>query len=760
MILELMSARPDSAPEDAVRPQDRRRWWEAGVMAVTTVAVLSYALFEARLPQVGDTNGFGTDAMLVLLININLILLVLLVFLVGRHLFKLVLDRRRGVLGSHLRTRLVVAFVAIALLPATLMFIVAQTFTTNSIDRWFNREVERAIKGSLDVANAYYQGVAATSLGFATRIAQQVADEPALLERGNKGRLKTTITARRMEYQLDLVEVFTGGRRRARSRNPAVSRGIGTSWSKVVQDAAMGTSGTVVDTLVNRDVVRAAVPIVRDQSNIGAVVVAIRVPARVVRERESISRSFSEYLSLKIQRRPIRTAYTITLVLATLVVVFAAIWVGFYVSRGITQPIERLAEGTRVVAQGDLDHRIAGGGDDEIGTLVRGFNSMTRELKAGRMEREERRRYLEIVLANVTAGVISTDAPGTVTTVNPAALVMLGAPADALLGHGLLEALATLGHEPLRELVAELQPEAAATARTEPVEGHVTVQRRGGVVTLFVTGTRLVDGDGTLQGLVVFLEDVTQLLRIERMEAWREVARRIAHEIKNPLTPIQLSAQRLRRRFGPRLRDEGTVFDDCTRTIIQEVETLKTLVNEFATFARMPAAPHVLQDVHPMIDEAVVLFREAHPDVRFSVTRGPDVPDVEIDRSGMKRALVNVLDNAVAAVQALPADEPRHIDVTTSHDRDFGVLRIEISDNGPGVAADVRDRVFEPYVSTKTEGTGLGLAIVSAILADHKGFVRLRENLPRGSRFVLEIPVRSVTTPQLGRGSQRAYGTA
>jgi two-component system nitrogen regulation sensor histidine kinase NtrY len=376
------------------------------------------------------------------------------------------------------------------------------------------------------------------------------------------------------------------------------------------------------------------------------------------------------------------------------------------------------------------------------------------------MEREERRRYLEIVLANVTAGVISTDAPGTVTTVNPAALVMLGAPADALLGHGLLEALATLGHEPLRELVAELQPEAAATARTEPVEGHVTVQRRGGVVTLFVTGTRLVDGDGTLQGLVVFLEDVTQLLRIERMEAWREVARRIAHEIKNPLTPIQLSAQRLRRRFGPRLRDEGTVFDDCTRTIIQEVETLKTLVNEFATFARMPAAPHVLQDVHPMIDEAVVLFREAHPDVRFSVTRGPDVPDVEIDRSGMKRALVNVLDNAVAAVQALPADEPRHIDVTTSHDRDFGVLRIEISDNGPGVAADVRDRVFEPYVSTKTEGTGLGLAIVSAILADHKGFVRLRENLPRGSRFVLEIPVRSVTTPQLGRGSQRAYGTA
>ena len=755
-----MSARPDSAPQEAVRPQDRRRWWEAGVMAVTTIAVLSYALFEARLPQVGDASSFGTDAMLVLLININLILLVLLVFLVGRHLFKLVLDRRRGALGSHLRTRLVVAFVTIALLPATLMFIVAQTFTTNSIDRWFNREVERAIKGSLDVAHAYYQGVAATSLGFAKRIAQQLADDPTLLARREKGRLKVTLTARRLEYQLDLVEVFTGGRRAARSRNPAVARGIGTSWSKIVQEAAMGTPGTVVDTLVNRDVVRAAVPIVREGTIIGAVVVATRVPARVVREREGIGRSFSEYLNLKIQRRPIRTAYTITLVLATLVVLFAAIWVGFYVSRGITVPIERLAEGTRVVAQGNLDHRIEGGGDDEIGTLVRAFNSMTRDLKAGRMEREERRRYLEIVLANVTAGVISTDAAGTVTTVNPAAVAMLGVSPEELLGYGLREALTTPGHEELRELVAELQPDDASSARTEPVEGHVTVERHGGVVTLFVTGTRLVDEGGELQGLVVFLEDVTHLLRVERMEAWREVARRIAHEIKNPLTPIQLSAQRLRRRFGPKLRDEGTVFDDCTRTIIQEVETLKTLVNEFATFARMPAAPHVLQDVHPVIDEALVLFREAHPDIRFSVTRGRDVPQVEIDRTGVKRALVNVLDNAVAAVQALPPAEVRHVEVGTSHDRALGVLRVEICDNGAGVSVDVRDRVFEPYVSTKVEGTGLGLAIVSAILADHKGFVRLRENLPRGSRFVLEFPVRSVTTPQLGRGTHRAYGTA
>jgi two-component system nitrogen regulation sensor histidine kinase NtrY len=382
---------------------------------------------------------------------------------------------------------------------------------------------------------------------------------------------------------------------------------------------------------------------------------------------------------------------------------------------------------------------------------------MTRELKHQRdalvtanEQLLERRHFMEAVLSGVSAGVIGLDSQDRITLVSRAAGNLLGLAESDVVGKKLKDIIPAFG------VIADKDDEHSLKGRSlEEVTLTVGDEER----TFAVMVTRERDSGGDV-GSVVTFDDVTDLVVAQRTAAWADVARRIAHEIKNPLTPIQLSAQRLRRRFGPRLRDEGTVFDDCTRTIIQEVETLKTLVNEFATFARMPAAPHVLQDVHPMIDEAVVLFREAHPDVRFSVTRGPDVPDVEIDRSGMKRALVNVLDNAVAAVQALPADEPRHIDVTTSHDRDFGVLRIEISDNGPGVAADVRDRVFEPYVSTKTEGTGLGLAIVSAILADHKGFVRLRENLPRGSRFVLEIPVRSVTTPQLGRGSQRAYGTA
>jgi two-component system nitrogen regulation sensor histidine kinase NtrY len=256
---------------------------------------------------------------------------------------------------------------------------------------------------------------------------------------------------------------------------------------------------------------------------------------------------------------------------------------------------------------------------------------------------------------------------------------------------------------------------------------------------------------------VLFLEDVTHLLRVERMEAWREVARRIAHEIKNPLTPIQLSAQRLRRRYGARLRDDGTVFDESTRTIIQQVETLKAMVNEFANFARMPSADHVAVDLNPLVEEVLVLYREAHPDIRFAFAPAPVLPEVEIDRDGVRRALINILDNAVAALATLAADEPRALEVQTSHDVSLGVVRVEIADNGPGVSAEARLRMFEPYFSTKPEGTGLGLAIVSAIMADHKGFVRVRDNHPRGTRFVLEFPVRRAQS--VARAPRGAYGT-
>jgi two-component system nitrogen regulation sensor histidine kinase NtrY len=775
-----MPGRPDPPPARARTPEERRRRREGWIILATALAVVGFVLFETRLPQSTRTSSAGIDAVLVGLINLNLILLVLLVFLVGRNIVKLLFERRRGIMGSHLRTRLVGAFVAIALLPATFLFLVALVFVGNSIEKWFNGQVENSLEGSLEVAHAYYQDLAGSALGFARRLAAQVSNE-GLLTSGRQDALTKFLDQRRTEYQLDVLEVFGRGQVRGRSRRSDLPTQVGLQpGSELLRRVAAGDEATAVDPVGEADMIRAAVPIMTDGRRMGVVVVGSYVPRSVVKRREEIDRAFGEYLRLKIQRRPIQTSYAITLALVTLVVLFSATWVGFYMARGITVPIQRLAEGTRAVAQGDLDHRIEGEGEDEIGTLVRAFNSMTGDLKQSRTEIESRRRYLEILLANITAGVISVDAEGRITTMNRAAESLLGTTAPASVGRQVEAVFADDAYADVCQLAAQLgsvEPVAPTYAVTvgapvclidgpagrAPVERQMKLARDGREVALLLTGTRLLDESGSPQGFVLFLEDVTHLLRVQRMEAWREVARRIAHEIKNPLTPIQLSAQRLRRRYGAQLRDGGAVFDECTRTIVQQVDELKALVNEFATFARMPAAEHVPQDLNALVEEALVLFREGHRDINFTFRPDAALPVLEVDREGLKRAVINVLDNAVAAcARGGPRVSGEHgqVELGTAYSPGLDVIRLEIADNGPGMTAEVKARLFEPYFSTKPEGTGLGLAIVSAIVADHNGFIRVRDNVPRGSRFVMEFPVRRKTVELAVETRHGAYGNA
>jgi two-component system nitrogen regulation sensor histidine kinase NtrY len=759
-----MRERSESAPAGETQAVGHRRWREGWIILATGLAVVLLTIVETRPPQVSESGSTWSDAVIIALTTLNLILLVLLIFLVGRNIVKLVLDRRQRILGSHLRVRLVVAFFAITLLPTTLLFVTAQVLMGNSIERVFDGEVERALEGSLDVANAYYEDLAADSLGFARKTAAQlVAHE--LLAPERRARLKEFLAARRDDYQADLIEVFADGQSLARARRPDITAGkLGVEpFDELVQQAMTGRERTKVEVAGESDIVRAATPVTVNGVVKGVVVVDALLPKSVMKQREAIDGSFRSYLNLKVQRRPITTNYTIMLLLVTAVVIFSATWVAFYVARGITVPIQRLAEGTRAVAQGDLDQRIPGEGDDEIGTLVTAFNHMTADLQRGRTELDARRRYLEIVLANITAGVVSTDATGCITTMNRAAAGLLGVSVAASIGRRLAEVFAAPAHAEVRQMVADLVHDDTAMPPYASVERHLELARDGREVAVLLTGTRLIDEAGTPQGVVLFLEDVTHLLRVERMEAWREVARRIAHEIKNPLTPIQLAAQRLRRRYGQHVHDGGVVFDECTRTIIQQVDELKTLVNEFSTFARMPAAEHTAQDLNALVEETLVLFREAHREVHFEFGHGADLPVLELDREGVKRALINILDNAVAACMARgdwgEGERPR-VELGTWHDPALGMVRLEIADNGVGMTAEVRARIFEPYFSTKSEGTGLGMAIVSAIVADHSGFIRVRDNHPRGSRFILEFPVRRQAAQLAARARYGAYGQA
>jgi two-component system nitrogen regulation sensor histidine kinase NtrY len=380
------------------------------------------------------------------------------------------------------------------------------------------------------------------------------------------------------------------------------------------------------------------------------------------------------------------------------------------------------------VAQGNWDYRIEGGRDDEIGVLMQSFNQMTGDLKQIKLELERRGTVVETLLANIGAGVVSVDPAGKITTWNKAAEQFLGVPSERAVGRRYQEVF----HD---ETLREIRGIVDSVMDRETVERELRLALPNGLRTLMVNAATLRDDDGSILGVMLFLEDITQIQKVQRMEAWREVARRIAHEIKNPLTPIQLSAERLRKRYAKMLQGDGAILDKCTTTIIQQVDELKKLVNEFSQFARLPTAQLVSSDLNEIVREALFLFKEGHDGVQFQFN-GAIIPPLELDREQIKRVLLNLLDNAVAAVGG-----NGEVRLSTRHDPVRAVVTLEITDDGCGLAPEIRTRIFEPYFSTKENGTGLGLTIVRQIIEDHRGYIRVWPNDPKGTRFTIEFPV-------------------
>jgi len=724
---------PPDLPPDEVR----RRRREAVLIGITAVAFVVFAVFQARLPDVRENAPQSSNIVFFLLINLNLILLVLLVFLVARNLVKLLFERRQGILGARLRTRLVLAFACLSLFPTALLFVVAQGFFGNVIEDWFTRRVRTAVDGAVLVAQRYYQRAGDDALHFGTRLAREI-EQRGLLAGDRRVELADFIAAERVVLKVDAIEVLSPTESLTSSSSQALAqRGMPLPRVDVRAVFAAGQEFARTLKLGRGDVVVGGVPI-RDPSGavVGLITVGLYVPHDVSVAARRTVRADEEYRQLSILKQPIRNSYTLTFVLITLVVLFSATWFGFFFAKGITVPIQRLGEGMRAVAQGNLDYRAAAGGDEEIGTLVTSFNRMTGDLKTIHSALEERHRYIASILENITAGVVSLDAAGVVATVNPAAASMLGIRSDEVCGRSAREVFGRPDLRPVGDLIERIR--AGLRDRAEQQFKFAGGPRP---LTAWVTVTALSDETGASLGVILFFEDVTFLLRVERMEAWREVARRIAHEIKNPLTPIQLSAQRLRKRYAAALAGEdAALFDECTRTIIGQVEQLKRLVNEFSTFARLPAVEVAPHDLKAVVEDALVLYREGHRDITFELRADAELPPVDIDPDAIKRATINLLDNAVYACR--DAAGGGRVRISLAHDPDMGVVRLEVADNGPGMTPDVQARVFEPYFSTKKDGTGLGLAIVSAIVADHHAYVRVRDNTPHGACVVIEFPLR------------------
>ena len=718
----------------ALSPEARRRRNELVIIGIISVLILIFTTIELKFPQIGGKIPVANNIIIFSLININIILILLLIFLVIRNLVKLIFERKRKVLGAKLRTKLVVAFVSLSLVPTILLFFVAGAFITNSVEHWFSAQVEQSLQGSLEVAQTYYRDFANSTVSTGQQIGKSLSRQ--CFQKGSRemSSLREQLEARRQEHHLSTLGIFLK-EGDAIGVEDSMLGPVSLNLPKDLLQA--GFSGKEVSRILSvgeGEVITGIAPVFNssDGGEVVAIVIASHfIPKSLTVKMREISQAFVEYKQLKILKKPIKFSYMMALLMVTLLIVFSATWFGFHLAKDITVPIKDLAEATDRIASGDLNFRIQMKAADEIGMLVQSFNQMTGDLQVSRSELEQRKKYMEIVLKNVAAGVISIDEKENVTTINTSAEQMLQIKGDTVLEKSFSEVLPKEYVGQIERLLNELK-----SSRKDSIERQVIVNLEGKSLSLLINLTALRDEEGKPLGVVAVFDDLTQLIKAQRMAAWREVARRIAHEIKNPLTPIQLSAQRLRKRYLDRLQPDGTVFDECTRTIVKQVEELKGMVNEFSNFARMPAAQPTPNQLNEIIQESLVLFHATQKPIRFEFFPN-ELPVVNVDRDQMKRVMINLIKNSLTAIE-----NEGTIRIQTSYDPRLQTVRLEVSDDGCGIPDEDKGRLFEPYFSTKKTGTGLGLTIVNAIVADHNGYIRVRDNKPKGTTFLIEIPVR------------------
>lgn len=729
------------APEKNLLKRKRKRH-ERLLMGVAILVILGLTVLQSRVVNLGEDVPEAWGLLIFLLTNFNIILLFLLLVLVLRNLYKIFFEEKQ-VFSGNLRTKLVVAFISLSLVPAVLLFYSGIQFIATGHDYWFDENVERSLVDSL-VLGQYLSDVSERfTYDFGDRIKQGLVQD-RLYRENARPKLEKFLAEKRREYHLFLIKVLTpNGEPVATSKGPEVVSDPKPLPQRLFQEAAeKNQPRSWVDAKPNRDLIRVVWPLtVKGEGLAGFLVVGYQTAAPIKEKMQAVDKGLKRYLELKKLHDPIRVSQYIALTIVALLSIFVSTWIGFHLAKSITGPIMELAQATDRISHGDYDFAIdVKTKKGEIATLVSSFNRMTRDLKAGEtklvqsnLELDKRRRYMETVLQNIAAGVISISGDGLVTTVNNSAEEILQIRADDILGRPYTNLLAPEQRDFLEDMLKSTKTSPKGSA-----EKQTRIKIAGKGISLNINLTQLKDEDGHDLGLVMVLDDLSDLEKAQRMAAWREVARRIAHEIKNPLTPIQLSTQRLRKRYEGKIEEGDQLFDECTLMIIRQVDELKRLVGEFSNFARMPEANPTPNDLGQIVEEALVLYQDNQKEIKFVFNRDPSLPVFNLDRVQIGRAVINLLDNAVAAV-----DEQGRIEITLNYNRLLKMAQLEVADDGIGLSRLDKERLFEPYYSNKKSGTGLGLAIVSTIVADHDGFVRVQENQPRGARFIIELPVKS-----------------
>ena len=701
----------------------------------------------------------GETLVLYALSTLNFFAFITLLFVLLRNIIKLGRERRAGVAGSRFKARLVFYTIGLSLLPVALMFFFAYGLLNRSLDRWFGDPARQIVEDAKYLQDDYYKKEEEDLASDARTIARSLS----LLSRSKftDATLGQQLKQELASYNLALIRIITPGER------------------ITIQDDADSNVQTKLANKLNKIEFRLTnkTPATTDRDEFDEIkqiyflsgmrfsnatdenrmmIVARKFPPEISPRLANISEQHNNFYALKDKVRRIKATYMLLLAAVALLLVFSASWLALYVARGITVPIQSLVEATERIAQGDFEHPVNAIAEDELAALVTSFNQMARTIAENRQQLEraagelthtnqaldDRRRYIETVLESLSTGVISLNANAEITTINEAAIFMLGLKEKPEIGTS-IEKLSQQGEEITRLCRRAWRSEIAQT--------EIAFARPDGS-TIYTATTAIVlrRTKGSVEGWVVVIEDLSNLIQAERAAAWSEVARRMAHEIKNPLTPIQLSAERIIRNYK---RDNGEgaearfgeIVREGTSTIVREVAALQRMVEEFSRFARLPEARPVEASLNAVVRDALSLYAERLPEIRIEEKLTQDLPLMRFDPEQIKRVIVNLVDNAIEAIDSNGKNSngksAKQIQIETIFEEKSETARLIVSDTGHGIRPADRDKLFLPKFSTRERGTGLGLAIVSHIIADHKGRIRVEDNHPQGARFVIELPV-------------------
>ncbi len=740
------------APSAEPRPRHLRPVWIVLLFLIPCLALTLY-YYQYGLTGENPDSAFVPStsyAFVLLLLNLDLIGLVVLTLLLSRNLIKAYFERRHRVAGSGFRTKLVAAFIGFSLIPSLLMAFVASRVVDKAVDVWFSEQIDRVMKDSFEVAKMHHAGHITLATNSARAVSQEIYRED-LMASAQRDLLIAAMARERADHNVAGVEVYS-------SKMETLTKALAQDVPLQVLDLPIGQlvlqvintkqELTSVQEAEKGRLVRAGVPILsstRQGEVEGVVVVDAYVPESLLAKMEGIGQRYAEYKQIKAMKNPIKAGAYLFVAIVTVMILFGATWFGFYVARSITVPIQRLAEATEAIAHGDLNVHIEAKATDEIGTLVDSFNRMTGDLRTSKaelesanvslrrsnVEIERRRAYTQTVVDTIAAGLLSIDRQGIVTTFNPSAERILGIWSDRV--HG----------RPANEVFKDFKLDLFQTAYdrmladqrdTLSLEGQLEMQGRP--LTIGVSCSRMKEEGGRDLGFVLIFEDLTELIKAQKASAWQEVAKRVAHEIKNPLTPIQLSAQRLRKKYYEQAPDFDKIFDEATQVIVNEVGSLKHMVDEFSKFARLPTPQLVLGSLNDVMREVIALYQNAHRDVELIVDLDEVLPNIKFDREQIKRVLVNLFDNGIQAM-----NQKGRLWVGTKYDGKRRRAVVTVADEGMGISVEDQEKLFVPYFSRKKTGTGLGLAISRRIITDHEGQISAANNQPKGAIFTFELPV-------------------